>query len=215
MCSSSSDLFGCVGLRKKQYCIFNKQYAKEEYEELVGKIKKHMDEMPYTDIKGRVYKYGEFFPIELSPFAYNETLAQEYFPLTDSEADQKGYFWRSFVEKNYNPTIIAPDLPDSIDDVQDSITKEVVGCAHEGKCNEQCTAAFRIIPDELKFYRAMKLPLPRLCPSCRSSKRLLQRTPLNVYKRECAKCGKEIETSYAPDRPEIVYCEDCYKNEVA
>ena len=25
-CFSSSDCFGCVGLNKKQYCIFNKQY---------------------------------------------------------------------------------------------------------------------------------------------------------------------------------------------
>src|SRR5258708_2779981 len=31
---SSSDCFGCVGLKKKQYCILNKQYSKEEYEEL-------------------------------------------------------------------------------------------------------------------------------------------------------------------------------------
>jgi predicted small metal-binding protein len=48
-CHGSSDLFGCVGLRKKQYCILNKQYTKEEYEELVPKIIEHMNEMPYTD----------------------------------------------------------------------------------------------------------------------------------------------------------------------
>ena len=41
-----------------------------------------MNEMPYKDKKGNIYKYGEFFPAELSPFFYNETTAQEYFPLT-------------------------------------------------------------------------------------------------------------------------------------
>ena len=30
----------------------------------------------------------------------------------------------------------------------------------------------------------------------------------------CDKCKTEIQTSYPPDRPEIVYCEDCYKQEV-
>lgn len=30
-CHQSHDLFGCVGLRNKQYCIFNKQYDKDTY----------------------------------------------------------------------------------------------------------------------------------------------------------------------------------------
>ncbi len=37
-CFNSSDLFGCVWLKHKQYCILNKQYTKEEYEVLVPKI---------------------------------------------------------------------------------------------------------------------------------------------------------------------------------
>ncbi|MDD5146640.1 MAG: hypothetical protein PHN39_02780, partial [Candidatus Pacebacteria bacterium] len=76
-CHNSHNLFACIGLRNKQYCILNKQYIKEEYEELVPKIIQHMNDMPYTDKKGRVYRYGEFFPPELSPFCYNETIAQE------------------------------------------------------------------------------------------------------------------------------------------
>src|SRR3989338_2359383 len=36
-CISSNNLFACIGLRNKQYCILNKQYSKEEYEELVPK----------------------------------------------------------------------------------------------------------------------------------------------------------------------------------
>jgi hypothetical protein len=30
--------FGCISLKNKEYCIFNKQYTKQEYEELVSKI---------------------------------------------------------------------------------------------------------------------------------------------------------------------------------
>ena len=39
---NSNFIFGSIGLRKKQYCILNKQYTKEEYEKLVPKIIKHM-----------------------------------------------------------------------------------------------------------------------------------------------------------------------------
>ena len=93
-CRSCSDCFGCVSLKKKQYCILNKQYTKEEYETMVPKIKKHMDKMPYIDKKGRVYKYGEFLPEEFSPFAYNETVLQDMLPLTKEVAVAEGYAWR-------------------------------------------------------------------------------------------------------------------------
>ncbi|MCX6717985.1 MAG: hypothetical protein NTY81_00045 [Candidatus Staskawiczbacteria bacterium] len=237
MCESSSNLFGCVGLRKKEYCILNKQYTKEEYEKLVEKIKQQMNDKPYIDAKARVYKYGEFFPAELSPFAYNETLAQENFPITKEQAKEFGFAWRDAGERNYKITKQADDLPDSIKDVPDSITAEIIGCQHEGNCNDQCTLAFRVLPDELAFYRSMNLPLPRLCPNCRHVERINQRTKLNLYKRQCQcgglksengvyqnntkhshgeeKCPNEFETSYSPDRPEIVYCEQCYQQEVS
>ena len=41
-CPGARNCFGCVGLYKKQYCIFNKQYTKEDYFILVEKIKKQM-----------------------------------------------------------------------------------------------------------------------------------------------------------------------------
>ena len=63
---------------KKQYCILNRQYTKEEYEALLPKIKKHMTDMPYVDAKGSKYTTENSSPN--SPFAYNETMAQEYFP---------------------------------------------------------------------------------------------------------------------------------------
>jgi len=248
-CHSSSNLFGCIGLRNKQYCILNKQYTKEEYEELVPKIIKHMNDMPYIDKKGRVYKYGEFFPPELSPFCYNETIAQEYFPKTKEQALQEGYSWKEPEEKNIIPDIKTQDLPDHIKDVDDSIIGKIIQCEHskinqdntlEPTCNEMCTRGFKIIKEELQFYRRMNLPLPRLCPNCRHFQRLKQRNPLKLWKRTCqcqgkqgknpnnpniyqnqtihfhgnSPCPNEFQTSYSPDRPEIVYCEECYNQEV-
>ena len=231
-CEGCSSLFGCIGLRSKKYCILNKQYSKEEYEKLVPKIIQHMNDMPYVDKKGRIYKYGEFFPPELSPFAYNETIAQEYFPITKEEAINQGYRWKDPDTREYKITKNSKDLPDHIKDIKDDILEETIGCKHMGECNEQCTTAFRIILQELEFYRKMDLPLPRLCPNCRHYQRLKQRNPLKLWPRQCmcdykvyknttfhkhhleGRCPNEFETSYAPDRKEIVYCEQCYQAEV-
>ena len=223
-CFSSSDLFGCVGLRKKQYCIFNKQYSKEEYNELVLKIKEQMKSMPFIDNKGRTISYGEFFPHDMLPFAYNESIAQEYFPKTKEQALSEGYRWRDTDKKNYAVTVSTNELPININLVNDNILNEVIACAHDGKCNQQCTTAFKIVQNELLFYRANNLPLPNLCPNCRHYERLLKRQPNKLWHRSCVceqsnhnhvgKCQNEFETSYSPDRKEIVYCRDCYQQEV-
>ena len=235
-CQDSNNLFGCASLRNKSYCILNKQYTKEEYEALVPKIIAHMNEMPYVDKKGRVYKYGEFFPTEISPFPYNDTVAQDYMPLTKEEAETKGYFWGEIQSRNYKITKRATDLPAKISDVTDDIIQETIGCMHEGTCEDGCATAFRILPDELKFYKNLQIPLPRLCFACRHKDRLKQRNPMKLWHRKCAcageksekgmyqnqikhfhgdkPCPNEFETSYSPDRPEIVYCEQCYQTEV-
>ena len=216
-CHGSHHLFGCYGLRKKEYCILNKQYTKEEYEALITEIITYMNDIPYVDKKGRVYKYGEFFPSEISPFAYNETIANDYFPLGRSEVEQGGFLWRETAERDYKITKLAVDLPDHIRDASDTLTNEIIGCSHQGACSHGCATAFRITLDELNLYRKLGVALPRLCFNCRHRERLAQRNPMKLWRRHCMKpgCINEFETSYAPDRPEIVYCESCYNSEVA
>ena len=224
-CIGSQNLFCCVGLKKKQYCIFNKQYTKEEYFKLREQIINQMNEMPYIDKQGLIYKYGEFFPIETCPFAYNETNAQEFFPLTKEEALAKGYSWRDNEKRNYESTILTEDLPETISETSESIINEIITCEHKGECNQQCTGAFKIIPGELAFYKRMNIPLPHLCPNCRHSERIKYRNPMKLWRRQCEcnqlghsheeKCQNEFETSYSPDRAEIVYCEKCYQQEVS
>ena len=209
-CHSCSDCFGCVGLRSKQFCILNKQYTKGEYGALVLKIKKHMADIPYVDSRGLKYVYGEFFPTEFSPLAYNETMAIEYFPKTKEQVVKEGYLWRDKNPGEYKITIKAGDLPDDIKDVADSILKEVVQC-------ELCRGAYKIIEAELNFYRRFLIPLPHVCFNCRHLERRRKANLLKLWHRKCMKpdCKNEFETSYAPDRPEIVYCESCYNSEVA
>ncbi len=237
-CRQVNNIFGCIALHNKNYCVLNKQYSKKEYFELVPKIKKHMDDMPYIDALGRVYKFGEFFPPDMSSYGYSQTQAFEYFPLTKEEAQKQGFRWRVPEERKYIITKKASELPGSISVVDNSILGEVIQCEHEeanghvSGCDIDCASAFRITQQELDFYRQMQLPLPRLCFNCRHIDRLQWRNTPALYSRQCAcdykifnnstehqhhpngRCPNKFETSYAPERPEIVYCEQCYQVEV-
>ncbi|MCR4328160.1 MAG: hypothetical protein NUV53_01445 [Patescibacteria group bacterium] len=206
-CMNSGNLFGCVGLRGgAEYCILNKQYTKSEYLDLVARIKKQMAEIPYRDAQGREYRYGEMLPSAMSPWTYNESAAQEWFPSIKEEAIKEGFLWRDQDVREYRDATIV--LPDHIKDVPDTLIKEILKC-------EQCGKNYQIIPMELQFLKRFNLPVPRQCPLCRDRARITQLNPMEIFSRTCSKCGVNIQTSYAPGRPEIVYCEGCYQNEVA
>ena len=214
-CKNLIDCLGCINLRNKSNCIFNQQYTKEEYEVLIPKIIEHMNQMPYKDSLGREWHYGSTFPLDIHAFAYNETIAQELFPITKEEAQRQGYRWVDTVTKNHNITLKGEDVPDSIREVDEQILKEIIGCVHAGKCNHMCTEAFKVTSSDLIFYKRLGIPIPQVCPNCRHFARLSQCTPIKLYDRNCAKCSNAIKTSYALDRPEVVYCKQCYNNEVA
>jgi len=211
-----SNCFGCFGLINAQYCILNKQYSKEEYADMVQKIKKHMNDLPYVDNMNRIYKYGEFFPIEMSPFYINETVCIDYFRFREEESKKYNFPWKEKEKRDYPTTIKSIDLKDNINDVNEDILKEIIECPGGGRSDYQCSTAFRIVQNELSFYKEKKLPLPRYCPNCRHYRRLKYLNPFKLWHRKCMKpgCANEFETSYAPERPEIVYCEKCYQQEV-
>ncbi len=205
---TSNHLFGCVSVRKKDYCIFNKRYLKEEYAALRSKIIQHMNDTPYTDKQGNVYRYGEFLPPEMSPFAYNETLAQNLFPLTKDEALAGHYLWRDVVVPKHSATLEISVLPDHIKDATDDILTQTVKCP-------SCPRAFRIIKMELDFLRQMNLPLPRECPMCRIQKKLdlwVKNQERNL--RSCSRCGARLESKYRESEPVEVLCKRCYQEEI-
>ena len=209
-CHNCKHIFGCNGLRDSDYYILNKQYTKEEYAEIIPKIIKHMNDMPYVDKKGNEYRFGEFFPSELSTFGYNETQAQEQFPLDKDEAIKNGYKWQDNIQRTTGKETLKPeDIPESINEVGDTITGEILSCV-------ECKRNYKIVPNELVFYRKMIIPIPRRCFYCRHLDRVNRRQPLKLWHRKCMKegCNNEFETSYAPERPEIVYCETCYQKEL-
>lgn len=222
-----SNCFGCVGLKNQEYCIFNVKYDKDEYLKILESVKSKMIEDG---------EYGELFPLYTSPFAYNDTVSQEYFPLDEVKAKDRSLLWGDVEEKNYKVTTPHESLPSSIGEVEDSILKEIISCKHNGTCSHGCTKAFRILQDELNYYRRKGIPLPRECPNCRYYRRLEYRNPTKLRDVVCMcfkdgssngvymntvlhshgeePCNKKVKTTISEDSDVIIYCEDCYKKEV-
>ena len=218
-CHYSDHLFGCSGLRHQKYCILNKQYTKEGYEELIPKIKKQMMDIPYKDINGIEYRYGEFFPASFSPFYFNHTWAQDFSPMSREECEKLHYHWCERKDRPDSNILHWSELPNSIEDVEDNILNATILCkAHDEDATKaqdhNCIQHFKITSQELDFYRRLKLPIPRYCHNSRYKQKLGELNPRHLWDRNCQKCQKAIKTSYEPSRPEIVYCEECYLKEV-
>ncbi|PCI24846.1 hypothetical protein COB57_03700 [Candidatus Peregrinibacteria bacterium] len=154
-----SNLFACVGLKNKQYCIFNKQYTETEYNELVPKIINHMKETG---------EWGEFFPIEMSPFGYNETTANDYYPLSKQQVQKKQWKWHTDTsEQNYFGKKYI--IPENIEDTDENICQHILSCEINGQL-------YKITPQEFLFYKKWNINIPRICPEQRYKERQGKRT---------------------------------------
>ena len=193
MCWSSKHLFGCVSMNRAQYCILNKQYSKDDYLALTTRIIEYMKQTK---------EWSEFFPMSLSPVFYNESLANDFHPLTKVEAESLGARWLSSDSQILNRTN-KYQAPTNIYAAQDDIIKQTLCCS-------TCYKGFRIIEQELKFYKKQNIPLPSQCPHCRHKERIKRKNPRRLFNRNCQKCAIPLRTTYSLEQKEIVYCEKCY-----
>lgn len=218
-CLDCDSIFGCVGLRKKKFCILNKQYSEEEYKKLRAQIIESMKQSG---------EWGEFFNVEDSPHAYNDSLADEIFPLIKEDVQEHNWPWNDDQGGTRGKETVKPeDIPSTIDTVSDTFTKEILVCT-------DCGMNYRIVGKELQVLRSLHLAVPLECHDCRFKERLKRHNFPPLHKRRCmctnekhqnhpagdgdqygAACPREFETTYAPGRPEIVYCNSCYQEEIA
>lgn len=197
MCFNIKNCFGCVGLHAhEEYCILNKQFNQGDYEALVSRIISHMR---------NTGEWGEFFPAEFSLFGYNESVAQEYMPLTKEDALQQGFRWSDFTaaKPRVERVLETNAIPDDIADVDDSILSAGIVCEESGKL-------FRIVKPELEFYRAQNLPVPACHPDQRHLSRMRFKNVLKLFSRSCPRCSKEMVSSWPEASGANIVCNDCY-----
>jgi len=227
--NNSHDLFGCVGLKKKNYCVLNKQYTKADYQKLVTRIVEQMQQAG---------DWGEFFPLSLAPFGYNEAIANEYYPLSRDEAIKLGATWQDedyglqYSGSYYQPKEIKnydPKLNVAADKEIEACLAGILSCDISGR-------PYKIMAQELAWYIEHNLPIPRRHPEVRYLDRMAMRNPRRLWKRQCmcegnsvnseqltsnsgkceheGRCNNMFETTYSQDREEKVYCEECYRKSI-
>ncbi len=195
-CKNGKYLFGCVSLKPgAEYCVLNKQYSKAEWEQLVKEIKQKM-------LKDG--EYGEFFPLSISLFGFNNSVSYDELPLSREETKKRGWKWEEESSGTFGKgTMSFSQVGEEISSVNDTICNEVLSC-------ESCRRNFRIIKAELTFYHQEQIPIPRKCPHCRHRKRLSLRNPKHFWDRHCDRCDTPLKSSYSPQHAKSIYCEQCY-----
>ena len=194
-CSGCSNCFGCVGLNRKEYCVFNQQYSPSEYASLVHEIVGHMH---------RTGEWGEFFPMDTSPFPYNHSLAQRYFPTAPAELRAEG-LW--YYEKQFDGLADIPSeaVPDVLPEGDNPLTLRSL----------ESGTPFRISKEEVRRLRLFGAPLPRTTYDERMMARAALMGGIQLHERHCAKTGKPIKTHFPPDSKWIVWERDEYAKEFA
>ena len=173
-CDTCTECIGCIGLRNKKFCILNKSYPEKEYFELKKQIlTKLIDEGD-----------EEFFNPSRSPFDYDETLADLYFP------------------KNYQPTEILPSAFISSDQLNES----------SFNCHT-CQKPFNVTEQEISFTKKLQTQIPHDCFRCRIKRLAQNYSQINPQNIPCHACGTETLTNFAGFFDKI-YCEDCYLHSI-
>ena len=197
-CMGCENCFGCVGLKNKSYSILNKQYSKEDYYDLIAKIKKTME------ADG---SYGEFFPNKMAHGGYNLSLSGIFFSKTEEEAKRMGYNWEELEDTDVSKLTISPFI-DDISAAGDEIIGKVFMCEETGR-------PFNLKQEEIEFYKKRSIPLPHHYPDVRTKHRIKNLFCIKPVNIKCVFCQKNI-ISYYPQEWEYkkIACEECYLREV-
>lgn len=204
VCDDCQHCFGCVGLHKKQYHIFNKPYAPEEYWKRVDELKCRMLEEE---------TYGEFFPGRFSLSGFEHSTGAAYYDYRERDLKRFGAIRvdaaRGLVlapkrEEAHVVRLRVDELPDCVDAVKDGIVNSPI---HDKELDRD----FSIVPKELEMYQAKRWPLPRRHFIARLTHWLRHSNapfPTDVM---CGACGAKTTTYKSFLFPErVVYCMPCY-----
>ena len=200
ICDEVEYCFGCIGLKKKKYCILNKQYNKEDYEKLKSQIVADME-------KGR--EYGKFLPYSMGTCEYNLSTSIIYFPEVEREDIlSKGGYW-SLEDLSQTDGVSSLELPDSILETKPEISSQALICP-------ETKYRFNISTTEYEFHKRKSFALPRVHFDLRTLKKTRKTAVLRGYPYKCFYCKKDIMAYYSPEwNYQNIACEECYKQNIA
>ena len=99
----------------------------------------------------------------------------------------------------------------------DEILEELA--PHEHECIEKdiskyCEKKFKITYEDIEFYKLLRVPPPKSCPTCRRQRRFAFNNRINLYKRkdDAPESKKDIVSYVPPVSPLIVYNLNYYRS---
>jgi len=198
-CYDCEHCFACVGLRRKKFCLFNKQYSEEEYWRLVDELKCAMLE------RG---EYGEFPLMNFSSQYWKNSGSVQLYGATEEECRKMG-------ARIFEPGEAGAEGPDAnaelidMSTINDRVsTEELVGRVFFDSVAKR---RFSYLKQELELYEKLRLAPPRLHPTRRIQQLYSEMNMPIFMKIPCQKCGKEIVVAKNNNYPvREIYCRSCY-----
>ncbi len=146
----------CIWLKNKSYCIFNKQYTKDERYDEVDKMFTKME---------KDWQLWEFFPGSMNPFYFNDTAAYLIDPsFTKEEVTAKWYLRRDEpikVDIPVGSTLVSTADLDQYEWFDSEGNRTINADILKVVIQDEQENYYRIIPMEYKFLVKHGLPLPR------------------------------------------------------
>ncbi|MDA1038388.1 MAG: hypothetical protein O2877_01725 [bacterium] len=198
-CFDCENLFGCVGLRKKKFCIFNKQYTEEEYWKKLDEIKSSMLE------RG---EYGDFPSMKHSTQHWSGSGAKLVYDATEEECLKLGAAeFESSSMGAEGPEIDRASIR-KMDGIPDTADDTLLGSPY---FDDQFGRRYGYLKPELALYTKLKIAPPRSHPTRRIYE-LYDEMNKAVYKEDtCKKCSKNLTVALNKKYTERnIYCMTCY-----
>ncbi|MFC1788101.1 hypothetical protein ACFLZY_02675 [Patescibacteria group bacterium] len=201
-CYDCEYCFGCVGLRKKQFCIFNKQYSEEDYWKKVDEIKCVMLDRD---------EYGKFLPPKFSPTHYVDCGATKY-QLADLE------FGKAIGANLFDPNsegAIGDELAQAqvvhqVTEVPDHV-KGMGDWAGKVLFDPVYKRRFSYLSPEIKLYQQLNIAPPREHTTFRTQKMVTSSNSGVFEPAQCDQCKKKLIISLNKTYPNrTIYCKPCY-----
>ncbi len=207
-CRSSNDIeysmnlrnckycFGCIGLRNKEYYIFNRPYSHDDYFIEVEKLKLIMNKEGV---------YGDFFPLYVSPYAYNASLAGLSGNIDEEKIKKEGGRFIDIKTNSNLKTISVKDLNNSLDLITTNFNQHAL-------IGHGTQRPYRIRQEDLDFYRRHHVYLPLHHPYDRFKQRLAIVNNFEIVEANCVLCNQKLLTMH--NNHQLIYCDSCFSKEV-
>ncbi len=201
-CYNCENCFGCVGLIRKSFCIFNKQYTPEEYWKRVDELKCAMLD------RG---EYGEFFPTKFSPSYWAVSVGLLY-QIEEAEAAKLGCLMLDPESAGALGELPAGATMRSSDELPDNINQiEVDAWGGQPMMDPIEKRRYALLKPEIALYKELGIAIRAMHPMKRLRSMVFEANSGNFVDAHCAKCQKSLVVATNKTYPNrTIYCREDY-----